>query len=132
MTYTAGDGSLVDNGDGTWDLTIPANDTIADGTYTVSTTLTDVGGSSGSDITIDELVIDSSPPATPTVTAQTTSDATPVITGTAIVGPGETLSITLQGVTYTAGDGNLRDHGDGTWSLSVSYTHLTLPTTPYV
>ena len=41
MVYTAGDGNLVDNGDGTWELTIPAGSEMVDGTYEVVATVTD-------------------------------------------------------------------------------------------
>ncbi len=120
ITYTAGDGNLTDNGDGTWDLAIPGSDTIADGTYAITANLSHVNGGSGDDITLDELIIDTSAPVAPTVTSQTTSDATPAITGTATVGIGETLTVTVDGVTYTAGDGNLTDNADGTWTLAIT------------
>jgi len=110
----------VDNGDGTWDLTIPIADNIADGTYAVTASLSHTSGGSGTDITVDELIIDTSVPVIPTVNSQTTSDATPIISGTAIVGLGETLSVTVDGVTYTDGDGNLVDNGDGTWILAIT------------
>ncbi|MEM7256069.1 MAG: Ig-like domain-containing protein, partial [Pseudomonadota bacterium] len=119
-TYTAGDGNLVDNGDGTWDLTIPPANTIADGTYAVTATLTHLDGGNGADITTNELIIDSTPPVIPTVISQTTSDATPVVTGTATIAAGETLTVAIASVTYTAGDGNLTDNADGTWTLAIT------------
>ncbi len=119
ITYTAGDGNLVDNGDGTWDLTIPAGDVLADGTYDVVVTITDGAGNTSSDTSTDELVIDTVAPAVPTVTSQTTNDDTPVISGTATIGVGETLTVEVNGITYTAGDGNLVDNGDGTWDLTI-------------
>ena len=120
VTYTAGDGNLVDNGDGTWSLTIPAGNALTENTYSVTATVTDAAGNSTSDATSSELVIDTTAPATaPTVTAQTTNDTTPTISGTAAVGAGETLTVTVNGITYTAGDGNLVDNGDGTWSLTI-------------
>ncbi|MFH6981797.1 Ig-like domain-containing protein, partial [Marinoscillum luteum] len=120
ITYTAGDGNLVDNGDGTWSLTIPAGNALTENTYSVTATVTDAAGNSTSDATSSELVIDTTAPATaPTVTAQTTNDTTPTISGTATVGTGETLTVTVNGITYTAGDGNLVDNGDGTWSLTI-------------
>lgn len=120
VTYTAGDGNLTDNGDGTWDLTIPASDTISDGTYAVSASLNHTDGGSGADITTDELIIDSTPPLIPTVNPLVTSDPTPVLTGTATVGANEVLTVTVSGTSYTVGDGNLVDNGDGTWMLSIS------------
>ncbi|GAA4356577.1 hypothetical protein GCM10023151_04630 [Kangiella marina] len=115
VTYTEGDGNLVDNGDGTWTLTIPAGSELADGTYEVTATVTD-GVNTASDTTTDELVIDTQI-TTPTVDVQTTNDSTPVITGTA--DSTDDLSVTVNGVTYTEGDGNLVDNGDDTWSLTV-------------
>ncbi len=120
VTYTEGDGNLVDNGDGTWDLTIPAANTIADGIYSVAATIIHSGSGSGTDTTTDELTIDSSPPIVPVVTPLTTSDATPILSGTATVAAGETLNVTVDGISYTAGDGSLTDNGDGTWVLAIS------------
>ena len=119
ITYTQGDDNLVDNGDGTWTLAIPASDTLAEGLFDVSAVLTDSAGNFSTDPSSSELLIDTTAPVTPTVTPQTTSDTTPVITGTANAGPGETLTVTVDGVTYVAGDGDLVDNGDGTWTLTV-------------
>ena len=70
--------------------------------------------------TMQTIVIDTTAPSGPvTAASQTTSDTTPTITGTAILGSGETLSVTLNGVTYTVGDGNLTIDGSGNWTLNV-------------
>ncbi len=119
ITYTAGDGNLVDNGDGTWDLTIPVGSELPDGTYEVIATITDAAGNSATDTSSNELVIDSTAPAQPSVTALTTNDDTPVISGTATLAAGEILTVEVNGITYTAGDGNLVDNGDGTWDLTI-------------
>ena len=119
IIYIAGDGNLVDNGDGTWDLTIPAANVLAEGSYNVVATLTDLAGNTSSDSSNNELIIDTSAPVIPAVTTQNTSNTTPVIEGTATVAADETLVVTLDGVSYTAGDGNLIDNGDGTWQLTV-------------
>ena len=122
ITYTEGDGNLVVNADGTWDLTIPATDTIDDGTYDVIATITDLSGNATSDASTNELTVDTNPPVVPTVATQNTNNTMPVISGTATVASGETLTVTINGMTYTAGDGNLTDNGDGTWTLVVSNT----------
>jgi gliding motility-associated-like protein len=114
-TYTEGDGNLVDNGDDTWTLTIPT--ALADGTYDVVATATDAVSNTATDVTTDELIIDSTAPTTPTVDAQTTNDTTPVITGTA--NSSDVLTVTVDGTTYTEGDGNLVDNGDDTWTLTI-------------
>ncbi|MDZ4287031.1 MAG: Ig-like domain-containing protein [Prosthecobacter sp.] len=65
------------------------------------------------------VVVDTSPPAGPvTVNTQTTDDTTPNLTGTATVGAGETLTVTVNGVTYVDGDGNLALIGTN-WSLTI-------------
>ena len=115
VTYTEGDGNLVDNGDGTWTLTIPDADALADGTYDVTATVTD-GTNTADDATNQELTVDTQI-TTPTVDPLTTTDGTPVITGTA--DSADDLTVTVNGVTYTEGDGNLVDNGDGTWALTI-------------
>ncbi len=77
----------------------------------------DTVGNTASDITTDELTIDSASPTTPTVDPQTTNDTTPLITGTA--DSDDELTVIVNGVTYTEGDGNLTDNGDDTWSLQI-------------
>lgn len=84
---------------------------LPEGSYTLEAT-------SGTTAT-QPLVIDTTQPAGPvTANPQTTDDTTPVITGTATVGPGETLTVTVDGVTYTAGDGNLVLVGNN-WTLTI-------------
>ncbi len=120
VTYSTVGGELVINGDGTWDLTIPNSNTIADGTYVVTASLNHIGGSTGADTTTDELTIDTSVPATPSVIPQTTNDATPTISGAATIGADENLTVTVDGTSYNAGDGNLTDNGDGSWTLTIT------------
>ena len=121
-TYTAGDGFLTDNGAGTWDLSVAT--ALADGSYNVTATVTDAAGNASTDATALELTIDTVAPAIPTVTSQITNSTSPVIAGTATVAPGDTLTVTVDGVIYTDGDGSLLDNGDGTWSLT---TPVALP-----
>ncbi|WP_396596861.1 Ig-like domain-containing protein [Dokdonia sp. R86516] len=116
-TYTEGDTNLIDNGDDTWSLQIPSGSEIPDGTYDVDASVEDTVGNTALDTTTDELVIDTTAPTTPTVTAQTTNDSTPLITGTA--DSDDELTVIVNGVTYTEGDGNLTDNGDDTWSLQI-------------
>ncbi|RXG15819.1 putative repeat protein (TIGR01451 family)/gliding motility-associated-like protein, partial [Leeuwenhoekiella aestuarii] len=117
VTYTEGDGNLTDNGDDTWTLVIPAGNALADGTYDVMATATDAAGNSSSDATTDELTIDTAVPTIPTVDLLTTNDTTPTITGTA--DSADNLTVVVNGVTYTEGDGNLTDNGDNTWTLVI-------------
>ncbi len=65
------------------------------------------------------ITVDNTAPATPTVNAQTSNNSIPVITGTTGTGnallTGETLSVALNGETYTPTVAT-----DGTWSFTVS------------
>src|SRR5690606_38899690 len=115
--YTEGDGNLVDNGNGTWVLQVPVGNTIPDGVYNVVATATDAVGNSSDDITTDELTVDTTAPNTPTVNEHTTSNSTPMLTGTAE--SVDDLTVTVNGVTYVEGDGDLVDNGNGTWALQI-------------
>ena len=117
VIYTEGDGNLVDNGDDTWSLTIPAGNALADATYDVVAVASDAAGNTSTDGTTNELTIDTTPPTVPTVNSQETSDTTPMVTGTAT--SADVLTVTLNGAIYSEGDGNLTDNGNDTWTLVV-------------
>lgn len=119
VTYTQGDGKLVLTGN-TWSLQIQTGNAISDGTCQVTATVTDAAGNVSTDTTTNELTIDTIAPAIPTVVSQTTNSITPVITGTAIIGPGELFTVTLNGITYTSGDGHL--------TITVNSWRLQIPT----
>ena len=97
---------------GTWSVTVPAGNALGEGTYDVAVTSTDAAGNSSVDTTSDELVIDATAPAAPTVTSQVTSSGTPTVTGTAE--PASSVDVVINTVAYattaTAG---------GTWSVTV-------------
>jgi hypothetical protein len=57
-------------------------------------------------------VVDTTPPATPTVTSQTTNDSTPTVSGTAEAA--STVDVVINGVTYST-----IATGGGTWSITV-------------
>lgn len=62
IVYPESGSDLVINGDGTWTLTIPATDTLAENTYAVTANIEHSSGTFGSDTTSDELVVDLTPP----------------------------------------------------------------------
>ena len=117
VTYTDGDGNLSSNA-GNWSLTIPQADALADATYEVLATITDAAGNSSSDASSNELTIDTLAPATPTVNNLITNNTTPTLTGGATAASGEILTVSVNGVTYTDGDGNLSLSGGG-WTLVI-------------
>ena len=79
VTYTTANGLVVDPVNGTWSLVLPITPA---GTYSVVARVTDVAGQTAEDITLNELTIDTTPPAIPTVVSQITQDTTPTVTGT--------------------------------------------------
>ena len=115
ITYPESGSDLTDNGNNTWTLVIPS--ALADGTYDVQATATDAAGNSSVDTTTDELTIDTSAPTVPTVDLLSTSDTTPRLTGTA--DSVDDLTVAVDGVIYTEGDGDLTDNGDNTWTLDI-------------
>ncbi|SED69163.1 beta strand repeat-containing protein [Pseudomonas anguilliseptica] len=94
---------------GTYSVDAPT--ALTDGPYNVTASVTDLAGNTGS--ATDVGTIDTSAPSVPVVNTQTTSDTTPVITGSATLGAGETLTVTVNGATYT----NVPVDGSGNWSL---------------
>ncbi|MBX2823184.1 MAG: hypothetical protein KTR33_00555, partial [Gammaproteobacteria bacterium] len=119
QSYLSSSTDLVDNEDGTWLLTIPAADALADNIYPVAATVTDVAGNASVDADTDELIVDTQAPTAPTVNALISNSITPTLTGSAVVGPAEVLTVAVNGVVYTAGDGDLTDNGDSTWTLNI-------------
>ena len=119
INYTQNDGNLVDHGDDTWSLTIPESNALPEGTYDVAVTVSDNDGHTANDATTDELVIEANAVVltVPTVNAQQTNDSSPIITGTA--DSDDNLTVLLNGINYTENDGDLVDHGDDTWSLTI-------------
>ena len=123
VTYVLGtDAELTNTGDN-WTLDLSAV-TLAENTYSVTATVTDAAGNSVSDATSNELIIDTTDPATPTVTSQTTNDTTPIITGTFDESDADVFSVTVDGVTYVLGtDAELTNTGDN-WTLDLSAVTL--------
>lgn len=117
ITYTLGDGNLSILGN-VWSLQIPSGSEIDDGTYSVTATVTDAFNNSSTDITNNELLIDTTAPSVPTVNVLSTNDSTPLITGTATVEATDIFKVTVNGITYSLQDGNLAIVGN-VWSLQI-------------
>ncbi|MBV5304619.1 MAG: hypothetical protein JZU70_10540, partial [Chlorobium sp.] len=100
----------------TWSLAIPEANALEADTWSVTVNVTNAAGSVVSTITtVNALQITAVPTR---VNLLTTNSTTPTITGTATVLSGETLKVTLNGTTYTAGDTHLSyDAASRTWSL---------------
>ena len=119
LIISTGGGTLVDNGDGTWDYT-PAgdDDTSVSFSYTITDGTDSVAGSASLDITpIND------PPTTSPVTlasisedsgARTITQAELLANAADVDGPG----LTTTGLAISAGSGTLADNGDGTWDYT--------------
>ena len=124
-TFDDSDPALtLDAGTGSWSLDLTGNP-LADGTYDVSVTQSDPAGNDSSDTTADELVIDSAPPALPTVVPQVTNDNTPVLTGTYDPSDFAELTVDVGPYTFVTSDAALTvDPVAGTWSLDLTGSPL--------
>ena len=117
VIYNQGDGNLGIIGS-TWTLVIPPGNELVEGIYDVLARVTDSIGNTNSDATTNELTIDLTPPAVPTVDFLTSNDPTPLLTGSAVVAVDEALSIVVNGITYVEADPHLALAGNS-WSLQI-------------
>jgi outer membrane protein OmpA-like peptidoglycan-associated protein len=125
-SYTLGeDPSLTANGE-TWSLTPP--DKLPAGTYDVIVEAVDAFGNVSAEASKDELVVaedapGSAPPTTeiaaPTVTAQDTTAARPIITGSWAEGAAKSLKVTLAQASYGLGANEELTSSSGQWSLKL-------------
>jgi len=67
VTYTEGDGDLVLNPDGTWELVIPAANAVTEGVYNVDVSVSDTAGNTTTESTSGELIVDTTAPTPPPV-----------------------------------------------------------------
>ena len=119
LTITSGNGTLVDNGDGTWSYTPDAND---DSDVSFSYNVTDGTVNVANTATLDITPVNDAPTATPvTLTPVAEDSGTTTITQADLLAnvtdlDGDTLTATQ--LTITSGSGTLVDNGDGTWNYT--------------
>ena len=119
LTINTGNGTLNDNGDGTWNYTPAANDdTDVSFNYTINDGTLNVAGTATLDIT----PVNNAPTTTPVaLTAITEDSGARLITQAELLAnatdiEGDTLTAT--GLTINTGNGVLNDNGDGTWNYT--------------
>lgn len=95
---------------GAWSIAV--TNSLADNTYTVSASVSDVAGNIGTNS--GTLIVDNIPP-TITVNSLTTNNRTPIITGNTNAPNGSTVSLTIDGKDFTG------TVSSGTWSVSVTH-----------
>ncbi len=116
ITYSVANGNLNIDANGNWSLTV--EQPLSEGTHDVVATITDAAGNSTTDTSSAEITIDTTAPTAPAVDAIESANATPTITGSATLGQGETLEVTVNGVVYSVANGNLTIDSSGNWSLT--------------
>ncbi|MEE4193387.1 MAG: cadherin-like domain-containing protein, partial [Halieaceae bacterium] len=111
---------LSSDGSGNWtlDLAAAGQTLSSDGAFDVEVTTSNDAGSI-SDASTDELVVDATGPADPTVTALATSQSNPTITGTYDDTDGTVTQVVVNGITYLATGPDLTVNANGTWSLTI-------------
>ncbi|HVS22894.1 MAG TPA: cadherin-like domain-containing protein, partial [Gammaproteobacteria bacterium] len=134
LAIASGNGSLVDNGNGTWTYTPAADD---DSTVSFSYTINDgQGGSVAGSATLDITPVNDAPTTSPVTLAAIAEDS-----GARLITSAELLAnaadvdgdpLTVAGLAIAGGAGSLVDNGNGTWtytpaanddtSVSFSYT----------
>jgi hypothetical protein len=119
LAISAGSGSLVDNGDGTWTYTPALDD---DTSVTFSYTITD-----GIDPIAATASLDITPVNDPPVTSPVTLAAIGEDSGPRLITQAELLAsasdvdgppLAATGLAISAGSGSLVDNGDGTWTYT--------------
>jgi len=122
-TYTLADAALTVDGSGGWSLDLSvAGQSLADGTYDVAATQTDVEGNAVSDGSTNEVTVDVLPNGSLVTVdpAQSFSTAQPTITGTYDPSQLDQLTVSVDGSTYTLADAALTVDGSGNWALDLS------------
>ena len=116
-------GTAVVAANGSWSIT---STTLADGTQNLKVSATDPAGNESTKTPVP-VVIDTTAPAAPTVTAALTDDTTPTISGAATLAAGEKLTVQVNGATYTIDPaattqpaGISYNSGTGAWSVDTA------------
>jgi len=121
LTVENGSLSGLSSSDGgiTWTATLTPSSAVTDPSNLITldnTGVSDAAGNAGTGTTdSNNYAIDTDPPIAPVVNPLVTSSATPVITGTATVGAGESLTVSVNGATYT-----VVPDASGNWRLNLA------------
>ena len=133
LAISSGNGTLVNNGNGTWTYTPAAND---DTPVSFSYTVTDGSLSAAGSATLDITPVNDAPTTTPvTLTAIAEDSGARLITQAELLANANDVdrpSLSATGLAISSGNGTLVDNGNGTWtytpasnddtSVSFSYT----------
>jgi hypothetical protein len=119
LVISTGSGTLVDNGDGTWNY-IPAGDD--DTSVSFSYTITDGTDTVAGSATLDITPVNDAPTTSPvTLTAISEDSGVRTITQAELLANANDIEgdgLTATGLTISSGSGALVDNGDGTWDYT--------------
>jgi Ca2+-binding RTX toxin-like protein len=111
-------GTVTADTTGNWSFT--ATTTLTEGVHAITTKATDLAGNTSLASSVTSITVDTTAPSV-TVNTLLTKDNTPTLTGTFSAADVETLTIAVNGNTYTLGDGKLSASGND-WSLNLDGT----------
>jgi len=120
VAISGGNGTLVDNGNGTWSYTPAVND---DSAVSFSYTISDgAGGSVGGSATLDITPVNDNPTTSPvTLTAIAEDSGVRTISTAELLAQAGDIdggALSVSGVAISGGNGTLVDNGNGTWSYT--------------
>ncbi|MDH4874586.1 cadherin-like domain-containing protein, partial [Pseudomonas sp. BN515] len=119
LQISAGSGSLVDNGNGTWNYTPALNDDTA---VSFSYTVTDGSLSAAGSASLDITPVNDAPTTTPVTLAAIAEDSgVRLITQAQLLGNAADVdgpALTATNLQISAGSGSLVDNGNGTWNYT--------------
>jgi outer membrane protein OmpA-like peptidoglycan-associated protein len=118
-TYSGQSGEVATSrANGTWSLSLPH--TLGDGTYDVLAEVVLDDGTTVADRTSGELIVDTTPPASPTVNLYAGGGSPESVSGTWDEKDAVTLAVTVNGQTAVLGrDPALSTSGQGEWRLAL-------------
>ena len=118
LTIATGNGTLADNGDGTWSYTPTTND---DEAVSFNYTISDSAGNVAGVATLDIIPVNDTPTSTPVVLTPVAEDTVRLITqAELLVNAADIDSASLTATNLQASTGTLTDNGDGTWNFTPS------------
>lgn len=108
-------GTVAADNAGNWSFTVAT--ALSEGIHAITAKATDAAGNTSLASPVASITVDTT---TPTVTVNTllTNDNTPTLTGTFSATDAQTLTVVVNGSTYTLGDGKLSATGND-WSLNL-------------
>ena len=119
LTINTGNGTLNDNGDGTWTYTPSAND---DANVSFAYIVTDGTDNVAGSATLDITPVNDAPTTTPVaLTAIAEDSGARLITQTELLANANDIEgdgLTAVGLIINTGNGTLTENGDGTWSYT--------------